>query len=100
MVTQIYRETFVPILGCHAIERMPIVSGGVVDQDRYRAPVLVDPIEHGAQRANIAHVARMVRDSRWHKLCDKHLGRLFGQVTERDARALLREARDEVGTDS
>ena len=97
LVPQVHREPLVPVLGRHALERVALVVGGVVDQDRDRAVGVGRGSDRRAQRLDVAQVARQEQRRRQRprrpaprRSC---LAAVAVDVDEGDLAALLAERR-------
>ena len=75
---------------------MPLVVGGIVDQNRDRSQFFLDRANRGAKRCNIGHVAFAKGDvpALFLQFLDQRLGRVHIDVEKRDPRPLAGKLAD------
>jgi hypothetical protein len=102
MMPQIHVLRVVPIVGGDVSDRMALIVGGVIDQNRDPAELRAGFRNRSSQRGDVGHVAVQKQrrpafafDPRRHRFafCALH-------VDESDARMIAREGAHEVGADA
>ena len=102
VMPQIHVLGVVPIVGGDVGDRVALVIGGIVDQDRDRAELRPGFRDRGLQRRDVGHVA--VQKKRRPALALHRRRHRFAfcalHVDESDARMIAREGAHEVGADA